>query len=203
MRIYLIAFIVFCLLGAGITWYTLSRLEADQLISSPEGSLLQDVGTEAEPPGSLSELVVDESFDLSQLEQKDGHYLLTWEHLGKVDFEERFNDEINDYIYYPLFHPLLKSLDGKPIQIRGYIIPFEETLDDKVLILSAFPFSNCFFCGNAGPESVMDIKLKPGIRTPNFKQDQMTTFKGKLHLNDTDLYYLNYILEEAELVEVQ
>jgi hypothetical protein len=31
--------------------------------------------------------------------------------------------------------------------------------------------------------------------------DQVITFKGKLRLNIDDIYQLNYILEDAEIVE--
>jgi len=56
-----------------------------------------------------------------------------------------------------------------------------------------------FFCGGAGPETVIDIlpknKLKKRLTT-----DEKITFKGKLRLNANDLDYLNYILDDAELV---
>ena len=123
---------------------------------------------------------------------------LNWQMLAKIEFEEMFNDEMDAFVPYPVFHPLIKALEGKTVQIKGYVIPTEEIGESDILVLSANPFSQCFFCGNAGPESVMDIKLTG--KTPEFDLDQVTTFKGKLKLNDVDLYYLNYILEGAEVV---
>ncbi|NUO00962.1 MAG: hypothetical protein HUU01_10150 [Saprospiraceae bacterium] len=124
---------------------------------------------------------------------------LNWQMLAKIEFKEMFNDEADAFVPYPIFHPLIKALDGKMVQIKGYVIPTEEIGNTDILVLSANPFSQCFFCGNAGPESVMDIKLAG--KAPEFDLDQVTTFKGKLRLNDADLYYLNYILEEAEVVK--
>lgn len=124
---------------------------------------------------------------------------LNWQMLAKIEFEEMFNDEMDAFVPYPIFHPLIKALEGKTVQIKGYVIPTEEIGESDILVLSANPFSQCFFCGNAGPESVMDIKLTG--KAPEFDLDQVTTFKGKLKLNDADLYYLNYILEKAEVVK--
>ncbi len=136
--------------------------------------------------------------DTTSYKVVDNHYEILWSHLSKVDFEERFNEDMNVMIPYPVFHPSVKKLAGKKIQIKGYVIPFEETGDETIVILSAFPFSSCFFCGGAGAETVMDVQMKK--KSQRFKQDAMTTFRGKLRLNDSDLDYLNYILDDAEVV---
>jgi hypothetical protein len=44
----------------------------------------------------------------------------------------------------------------------------------------------------------MDIKLRPGTNQ-KFTTDDRITFRGRLRLNDDDLYFLNYILEDAEV----
>lgn len=128
----------------------------------------------------------------------DGYIELTWRHLAEVDFEERYTEEVETYVPYPVFRPSVQRLSGKKVEIKGYIIPVEETGEESIIVLSANPFSSCFFCGMAGPETIMDIKLKKKFKN-RFKQDDVLTFRGKLRLNDSDLYYLNYILEEAEL----
>ncbi|HMQ50178.1 MAG TPA: hypothetical protein PKA00_19750 [Saprospiraceae bacterium] len=134
-------------------------------------------------------------FDSSLYEFQDGAIVLGWPTLAKVSFNDQYNEELETYISYPLFSAEVQALDGQEVIVNGYVIPLEETGED-ILVLSAFPFSSCFFCGGAGPESVMDIKLKnPGDK--RYKTDQITRFRGKLRLNDSDLYYLNYILEEA------
>lgn len=137
--------------------------------------------------------------DTSYSRNSDGYIELTWHHLKKVDWTERFNEEVNAYIAYPDFHPDVLFLNGKRVQISGYVIPTEETNDETLIVLSAFPYSNCFFCGGAGPESVMDIQLNK--KHGSWAMDDRVTFRGALRLNDSDLYYLNYILEDAEPVE--
>ena len=130
---------------------------------------------------------------------QDGAIVVDWDLLANVEFEEKFNEEVQALIPYPDFAPIVEGLEGKEIIIQGYIIPTDETGQSDILVLSGAPFSSCFFCGGAGPESVMDIKLVKKMK--QIKTDQVATFRGRLKLNATDLYYLNYILEEAEWLE--
>lgn len=130
---------------------------------------------------------------------KDGHIILTWERLAQVTFEEDYDESVQEYIMRPIFSDTLKTLDRQPVMIEGYVIPFEETGDETFIVLSSVPYLQCFFCGGAGPETVIDILPKNKLK--RLKTDQKITFKGKLRLNADDLDYLNYILDDAELVK--
>lgn len=131
----------------------------------------------------------------------DGAVDLTWDILAMVDFEDTFNEELQDFIPYPTFHAPVQILEGQEVIVQGFVIPLEETGEEIFVVLSANPYISCFFCGGAGPETVMDIKLKPDIQR-RFSTDEKIAFRGRLRLNSDDLYYLNYILEEAEPVVV-
>ncbi len=126
---------------------------------------------------------------------------ITWEMLKDVKFEERYYEEVKGHLLYPVFGESVKKIDGKMVYIRGFVIPADEVND--IYVLSANSYSSCFFCGNAGPESVMDLELK---MTPELKKqlklDAVFTFKGKLKLNATDIDHLNYILEDAQIYDV-
>jgi|GEM_PF-292028 len=130
----------------------------------------------------------------------DGYIKINWQMLSFVNFEEKYTEEVGAYVPYPIFAPEVQGLDGKKVEIKGYVIPVEELQDQSIIVLSAYPFSQCFFCGNAGPESVMDIQLE-NPQKYRFKKDDYTTFRGTLKLNDHDLNFLNYILNNAEVVE--
>ena len=140
------------------------------------------------------------TFQSDRYKYKDGHIILTWEELARVTFEEDYDKTVEEYIFRPVFSDTLKALDGKKIMIEGYVIPFEETGDETFIVLSGLPYLQCFFCGEAGPETVIDI-LPKGKLKKRLKTDQKTTFKGKLRLNSEDLDYLNYILDDAEIVK--
>lgn len=156
----------------------------------------------APPPKADSQAVVPAEpaalgFDSTAYTYEDGAIVLTWKMLSDVVFNDEYSEEVQAYVPYPTFGASLRAIEGKEVAIEGYIIPLEETGDETILVLSAQPYSSCFFCGGAGPESVMDIKLRPGI-DQQFTTDDRVKFRGKLRLNDDDLYYLNYILEKAE-----
>ena len=124
-----------------------------------------------------------------------GQQKVNWATLTDVTFEKEFNEEVLDYINKPSFGPKIQQLDGEEIYIRGYVIPVNPESD--YYVLSANPFAACFFCGQAGPESVMEMKLKRGHR--KFSTDEYLTFKGRFKLNSSDVNHLSYILEDADI----
>ncbi len=119
---------------------------------------------------------------------------ITWKTLTDVRFTDKYSEEEEAYYYYPHFGPSVKALQGKEVFLTGYMLTIEPKMG--IYILSRNPFAACFFCGKGGPESIVELKLKPGHS--KFKMDQVVTIKGKFKLNQDDLYQCNYILEEAE-----
>jgi len=119
----------------------------------------------------------------------------SWTDLMDITFKDVYLESDDMYVYYPLFKEKQKSLDGKEVAITGYIIPVDVELNQYVL--SAFPFSACFFCGNAGPESVMAVYFASPDQT--FKTDERVTLEGKFELNDTNVDELVYVLRNARL----
>ena len=118
---------------------------------------------------------------------------LTWDDLADVQYDRKWSDDVDSYFWFPEFDEKIRAMEGKEVKITGYLIPFDET--NGSYVLSANPFAACFFCGNAGPESVMGLELrKEGAK---FDTDEFLTFKGKLRLNAENIYEMNYILEEA------
>lgn len=118
---------------------------------------------------------------------------LTWRTLTDVDFKDVYIDELDAYYWKPNFGPSVKALEGKEVYITGYVIPVD--YDEDFYVLSRYPFANCFFCGGAGPESVVDLRFKG--KTRRYETDERLTFKGKFALNANDVYQMNYILEGA------
>lgn len=122
---------------------------------------------------------------------------LSWEMLRDVTFKKKWYPEESVYMLYPTFGPSIQKLQGKPVELTGYVLPVD--LESNLYVLSAFPYSACFFCGGAGPESVVALKFKKSGR--KFKTDERHTFRGTLKLNADNIYELNYILADAEVVE--
>jgi len=121
-----------------------------------------------------------------------------WSLFAKVKFSEKYFKELDEYYLVPFFDSKIKSYEGQEITLKGYYIPLEIE-DKKTLIISKTPNSECFFCGGSGPETVAEVKLK--VNVPKLKPDQIITVTGKLRLNDQDVTHMNFILEEATLVQ--
>lgn len=136
---------------------------------------------------------------LQKYPHTDGYIQLTWDTLANMDFDMRFVEELEGEVPFPIFSETMKELAGELVEIKGYVIPFEETGDEDVIFLSAFPYTQCFFCGAAGPESVVDILSKSPLG--HLEMDEKMSFRGRLRLNDADLDYLNYIVDDANLVD--
>ncbi|MGY6561659.1 MAG: DUF3299 domain-containing protein [Luteibaculaceae bacterium] len=121
---------------------------------------------------------------------------ITWEELSDVRFTEEYSQEVDAYYWKPKFGKTPLALEGKRVLIRGFFIPFSE--EEKLYVLSANPFAACFFCGAAGPETVVALRVKDKL-PKRYNMDDVITFVGFLKLNPDDLYELNYILEDAKV----
>ena len=123
-----------------------------------------------------------------------------WELFERVKFENTFIEEYGMEMPWPVFTPADRAWQGKEVVIVGYIIPTAEAGGFGGLILSKFPYSMCFFCGQAGMESI--AILKPKGKMPDFGLDRPYVFKGKLKLNDEDFGNLVFIIEDAALTDL-
>lgn len=120
---------------------------------------------------------------------------ISWKMLASITFNRIYDKEMGYHVSYPVFPQELKALQGKSVSIKGYIVPIEE--NTGYFALSAFPYQNCFFCGNAGIESVIEIYANKPIAYTT-KPVKVT---GKLELNDKDLLeHLIYILRDVKVV---
>lgn len=121
-----------------------------------------------------------------------------WALFAKTKFEAKYNDKTAEYFLYPAFPPDLKGLVGKEVGLEGYYMPIEIE-GNAYIILSKYPYSQCFFCGAAGPETIAEIKFRE--KQGKFDLDQFLRVKGKLKLNEADIEHGNFILEDAVMVE--
>src|SRR5438105_1910185 len=69
---------------------------------------------------------------------------LSWETLRDVTFKKKWYAEESVYMLYPTFGQGIQKLNGKPVELTGYVLPVD--LESNIYVLSAFPYSACFFC---------------------------------------------------------
>ncbi len=99
--------------------------------------------------------------------------------------------------YLPDFTSKHKAWHNKSIELEGYMYPLDNEKTQKLFMLSYFPIQACFFCGGAGPESIIEINSPKGVAL----QSQRIKLKGTLRLNTEEPERLFYILDEAVKVE--
>jgi len=121
----------------------------------------------------------------------------TWKTLAKITYTKQYDELMGFKVDVPVFSEDIKALEGKEVEVKGYIIPVEGYKSHKEFIFSAFPYTMCFFCGGAGPETVMDVFAKNPVE---YSAEQIT-LRGKLELNATDINRLMYSIHDAEVVE--
>jgi hypothetical protein len=122
------------------------------------------------------------------------HTKIDWAFLAKVEWGEKYFEEYEEVVFYPDFGKEVLAVDNTLVEIEGYVIPVD--VESGYYVLSANPFASCFFCGNAGPESVMELQFPESMKDI-FKTDEIITFRGRLKLNWDDLEHCNYILQKA------
>ncbi len=120
-----------------------------------------------------------------------------WKTLGKITFRKEYDALLGMKVDLPVFSKEIKALENKEITLRGYIIPTDGYKNHKEFIFSAFPYNMCFFCGAAGPETVIEVKAK----NPITYTSEPVVIKGILILNDKDPNKLMYALSNVELVK--
>jgi len=122
------------------------------------------------------------------------HTKIDWAFLAKVEWGEKYFEEYDETVWYPDYSEEVLAMDGKLVEIKGYIIPID--VEAGFYVLSANPFASCFFCGNAGPESVVELQFE-GELSKTYTTDEIATFQGRLKLNWDDLEHCNYILQNV------
>ncbi|HMP93550.1 MAG TPA: hypothetical protein PKD90_11795 [Phnomibacter sp.] len=118
---------------------------------------------------------------------------LTWKIMEAIEFEEKYNKDVAGKMLFPKWPPHIKKLEGQRVTVSGYVIPMDNK--GEIIALSANPYDACFFCGKAGPASIMAVELEK--KNNKYVVDEYVSFTGWLKLNDSDINQFYYILEHA------
>lgn len=122
---------------------------------------------------------------------------LSWDILSDVTFEEQYLEESDTYWLIPSFGDFIKLYEKQEVTIEGYLIVID--IDENFFVLSKYPYSACFFCGAAGPDSIVELQLDQKLR--GVQTDQKVRVRGRLSLNKSDIEHFNYILTQASVIE--
>lgn len=137
-------------------------------------------------PFSILLFIIFASFSATAQEQ------LTWEDFADITFEPEYNEKFDVEFLMPQFGEKIKSYRGKEVSITGYFLDLSGS--GEIFLVSQNPMASCFFCGAAGPETIVEVHFKA---KPPFKTDQIVSVSGTLDLNRNDVNHCNYILYQA------
>ena len=103
---------------------------------------------------------------------------LSWKSLSETSFSEYFNETKNIWTLEGVFPVSIRKLNGSDVKITGYVIQID--IKKRSYVLSAYPYSSCYFCGGAGPESIINLQLND--LKHHIETDAIKTFSGVLDL---------------------
>lgn len=121
----------------------------------------------------------------------NGQLIVDWSAFTRTGYE--LNED--GAFVNPEYTETLKALDGKIIMLKGYIVPVDVQL--QTYVLSAKPMAQCFFCGGAGPETVVQLFFKNA--PPRLLTDQYVILMGRLKLQQMKPGSFFFTLYETQL----
>ena len=95
----------------------------------------------------------------------------------------------------PVFTEAILALNKKDVKVQGFMVPVEPDPKHKHFVLSAVPIS-CPFCMPAGPEAMVEVRLKDGIDY----SDNPIVVAGKFAVSRDDPRGVFYILTDGVTV---
>ncbi|AWH83832.1 hypothetical protein HYN59_01290 [Flavobacterium album] len=120
---------------------------------------------------------------------------LTWKLLGQIKYIKKPSADYPEGVMYPVVNTALKAKNKKQVVMSGFIIP----IDNKNYALSKNVFASCFFCGQAGPETIMGLHFKN--TATKLKTDQYVTITGTFRYNDSDVDDWIYHVDNAVITK--
>ena len=128
-----------------------------------------------------------------------GQENITWGELAEVEWHDRYDTLTGFTLIDGVFNEHLLSLDSTEVFISGYVIPLDAL--GFSFALSRTSFASCFFCGQAGPETVMTLGVKPKSIEPSRQKNTKIKFRGLLRLHTSNERGFHYELLNAEEVQ--
>jgi len=122
-----------------------------------------------------------------------------WDLLAKTDVKTTTDPFINEEIALPVFPKEVKAAEGKTMTLEGFIIPLQQKSEQDFFVLSRYPYQSCFFCGAAGPETVVEVYANRGFRYT----DERVRVSGKLILNEDDPLHLFFMMRECSVESLE
>lgn len=121
---------------------------------------------------------------------------LSWKDVIDVYAKEVTFSEKNPAIAIKGQGKSLKDIEGKVITITGYFLDLDP--DGEWFMVSKNPFATCFFCGGAGPETVIELLKYKNVKK-KFKTDDIVEVTGTLRMIAENEDDVGFVLDNASV----
>ena len=120
--------------------------------------------------------------------------ILDWSDLSDgISWEQSPSETTFPEFQEATFTSFMKDLEGQQVTITGYLLILSGNQSEY--LLSQNPMASCFFCGNGGPETILQLSF---VEQTSFEMDDLITVTGILRLNSDDPTSCYYLIEQAE-----
>ena len=68
-----------------------------------------------------------------------------WQSLARITYTKQYDELLGFKVDVPVFSEEVKALEGKEVEIKGYVIPVEGYKSHTEFIFSAFPYNMSLF----------------------------------------------------------
>ena len=107
-------------------------------------------------------------------------------------------ETVLDREYHPTFGKYLQELDGKRVELTGYMQPLGDDLEVAAFLLIEYPVG-CWYCEMPGIASIVLVE-QPAGKTHHLTRGAVRV-TGRLHLNPNDPENFLYTLRDAKVVD--
>lgn len=113
-----------------------------------------------------------------------------WEIIAELEYQV-----VDEYEYYPIFTRGIKNLEGKEVELNGYMVPIREGIYHRHFLISVLPVDQCYFCGTDGIPIMVEVFTNKEIRYT----DKVIRVKGTLGLQEKNIaLHFPIFLESAK-----
>ncbi|MCK0131298.1 hypothetical protein MWU59_07235 [Flavobacteriaceae bacterium F08102] len=117
--------------------------------------------------------------------------------MAEISFREEYDETFGSKLQYPVFSKNIKGHEGKKVTIKGDFLDLDPL--GEFFFHSENPLYACFFCGDAGVESVVELDLE---QIPDIGTDDLIQITGILKLNTGEISQLLYTLTTCSIKKV-
>lgn len=188
MKIYLIAFLVFCGIVFSFFWITNQQMSSFHE-GGFEGQLDKPVLPTTKAP--IKEFYLQNLTLQNQHNPQNEYINLNWEILSEVEKSDTYDRQNGHYSTVYSLEKRVQLLNNMPVHIQGYVVEIPDAPAPPYYVLSAYPPAKGFLAGQAGIETVVALDFENELKLAEGAYLVQGTFTYTEDTKNGLLYQLN------------